>query len=155
MLGVLLSSITAEANRLLKNVHGGRYQLFRTAEGLGRSRKAGLDLEVFDAHAGGRRGVSSLSGGEKFLVSLALALGLSAVVQAQSGGIRMDAMFIDEGFGSLDPRSIADALDVLASVRGSRRLVGIISHVEALRESIEASVEVVKGRTGSRLKLHS
>lgn len=155
LLGVMLSSITAEANRLLKNVHGGRYQLFRTAEGLGRSRKAGLDLEVFDAHAGGRRGVSSLSGGEKFLVSLALALGLSAVVQAQSGGIRMDAMFIDEGFGSLDPRSIADALDVLASVRGSRRLVGIISHVEALRESIEASVEVVKGRTGSRLKLHS
>ena len=77
------------------------------------------------------------------------------MVQAQSGGIWMDAMFIDEGFGSLDPRSIADALDVLASVRGSRRLVGIISHVEALRESIEASVEVVKGRTGSRLKLHS
>nr|WP_243249406.1 SbcC/MukB-like Walker B domain-containing protein [Anaerotruncus rubiinfantis] len=151
----MLSSITAEANRLLKNVHGGRYQLYRTLEGSGRSRKAGLDLEVLDAHAGKRRPVAGLSGGEKFLVSLSLALGLSAVVQSQSGGIRMDAMFIDEGFGSLDPGSIADALDVLASVRGSRRLVGIISHVAALRENIDASIEVVKERAGSRLVLHA
>ncbi|MEM1484606.1 SMC family ATPase [Oscillospiraceae bacterium PP1C4] len=155
VLGVMLSSITAEANRLLQSVHGGRYQLFRTMEGTGRSRKAGLDLEVLDAHSGMRRGVASLSGGEKFLVSLALALGLSAVVQAQSGGIRMDAMFIDEGFGSLDPQSIADALDVLASVKGSRRVVGIISHVSTLRESIETSIEVVKDRSGSRLVIHA
>ncbi|MGI5966080.1 MAG: AAA family ATPase [Anaerotruncus rubiinfantis] len=155
VLGVMLSSITAEANRLLKNVHGGRYQLYRTLEGSGRSRKAGLDLEVLDAHAGKRRPAAGLSGGEKFLVSLSLALGLSAVVQSQSGGIRMDAMFIDEGFGSLDPGSIADALDVLASVRGSRRLVGIISHVAALRENIDASIEVVKERAGSRLVLHA
>lgn len=154
VLGIMLSSVTAQANRLLRRVHGGRYQLYRSAEGSGRARKVGLDLEVLDGNAGKRRGVSSLSGGEKFLVSLSLALGLSAVVQAQSGGIRMDVMFIDEGFGTLDPQSISDALEVLSSVKGSRRLVGIISHVEALRESIPTSIEVVKDRQGSSLKFH-
>lgn len=154
VLGIMLSSVTAQANQLLKNVHGGRYQLYRCAQGTGRIRKVGLDLEVLDGNSGKRRSVSSLSGGEKFLVSLSLALGLSSVVQAQSGGIRMDVMFIDEGFGTLDPQSINDALEVLASVKGSRRLVGIISHVQALRESIPSSIEVVKNRTGSRLKFH-
>ncbi len=154
VLGIMLSSVTAEANRLLRRVHGGRYQLFRSSEGTGRARKVGLDLEVLDSNSGKRRGVGSLSGGEKFLVSLSLALGLSAVVQAQSGGISMEAMFIDEGFGSLDPQSINDALEVLATVKGSRRLVGIISHVEALKESIGTSIEVVKNRQGSRLVFH-
>ena len=154
VLGIMLSSVTAEANRLLRRVHGGRYQLFRSSEGTGRARKVGLDLEVLDSNSGKRRGVASLSGGEKFLVSLSLALGLSAVVQAQSGGISMEAMFIDEGFGSLDPQSINDALEVLATVKGSRRLVGIISHVEALKESIGTSIEVVKNRQGSRLIFH-
>lgn len=154
VLGVMLSAVTVEANALLAQVHGGRYRLYRTLESLGTSRKAGLDLEVLDGNAGKRRSVSSLSGGEKFLVSLALALGLSSVVQSQAGGIRMDAMFIDEGFGSLDPHSIEDALAVLSSVRGSRRLVGIISHVAALEETVEASIEVRKERDGSRLILH-
>lgn len=154
VLGIMLSSVTAQANLLLRNVHGGRYQLYRCAQGTGRTRKVGLDLEVLDGNSGKRRSVTSLSGGEKFLVSLSLALGLSAVVQAQSGGIRMDAMFIDEGFGTLDPQSINDALEVLSSVKGSRRLVGIISHVQALRESIPSSIEVVKNRSGSRLKFH-
>ncbi len=152
VLGVMLSSVTREANRLLKLVHGGRYQLFRTAEKRGQAKKAGLDLEAFDSNTGERRSVSGLSGGEKFLVSLALSLGLSAVVQAQSGGIRMDAMFIDEGFGSLDPGSIEDAMAVLASVRGSSRLVGIISHVAMLRENIEAAIEVNKTKQGSTLR---
>lgn len=154
VLGVMLSSITAQANELLRHVHGGRYCLYRTVERVGSTRKAGLELEVLDAYTGGMRGVESLSGGEKFLVSLALALGLAAVVQAQSGGIRMDAMFIDEGFGSLDPASISDALEVLGAVRGARRLVGIISHVLALRETIETSIEVKKERDGSRLCVH-
>ena len=155
LLGVMLASVTGEANRLLAHVHGGRYRLYHTLEGVGRTRKVGLDLEVLDAHSGQRRSVAGLSGGEKFLVSLALALGLAAVVQSQSGGVQLDAMFIDEGFGSLDPQSIDDALEVLAQVRGSRRLVGIISHVTSLRESIEASIEVVKERGGSRLEIHS
>lgn len=150
ILGVMLSAVTARANVLLRCVHGGRYALYRK-EKTGGSRKDGLELEVADGYSGQRRGVESLSGGEKFLVSLSLALGLSAVVQAQSGGTAMDAMFIDEGFGTLDPQSIADALEVLASVRGAKRMVGIISHVAALEETIDASVEVVKDREGSRL----
>ena len=117
----------------------------------GRARKAGLELEVFDAYSGEKRSVAGLSGGEKFLVSLALSLGLSAVVQAQSGGIRIDTMFIDEGFGSLDTLSIRDALNVLGSVKGSKRLVGIISHVQMLKETIEASISVEKSRSGSTL----
>ena len=153
LLGVMLSSITAEANELLRHVHGGRYRLYRTTERVGNARKAGLDLEVLDAYTGGMRGVAGLSGGEKFLVSLALALGLSAVVQSQSGGIRMDAMFIDEGFGSLDPASVVDALGILSAVRGSRRLVGIISHLPALRETIETSIEVCKSPDGSSLRI--
>ncbi len=155
VLGVMLSSVAHEANRMLKLVHGGRYQLFRTSEGTGRARKVGLELEVFDSNTGEKRGVSGLSGGEKFLVSLSLSLGLSAVVQAQSGGIRMDAIFIDEGFGTLDPNSIEDAMAVLSSIRGGSRLVGIISHVGILRENIEASIEVEKTRRGSKLRMHT
>lgn len=155
VLGVMLTSVAAEANRLLKNVHDGRYQLCRTLEGSGRARKAGLELEVFDAYSGEKRGVAGLSGGEKFLVSLALSLGLSAVVQAQSGGIRIDTMFIDEGFGSLDSSSIRDALSILSSVKGSKRLVGIISHVQMLKETIESSISVEKDRNGSTLVVNS
>jgi len=155
VLGVMLTSVTVEANRLLKNVHDGRYQLCRTLEGSGRSRKAGLELEVFDGYSGEKRGVSGLSGGEKFLVSLALSLGLSSVVQSQYGGIKIDTMFIDEGFGSLDSSSINDALNILSSVKGSKRLVGIISHVQLLKETIEASITVQKDRNGSFLIINS
>lgn len=154
VLGVMLTSVTIEANRLLKNVHDGRYQLCRTLEGTGRTRKAGLELEVFDAYSGEKRSVAGLSGGEKFLVSLALSLGLSSVVQSQSGGIRIDTMFIDEGFGSLDSSSINDALNILSSVKGSKRLVGIISHVQLLKETIESGVSVEKSRNGSTLVIN-
>ena len=154
ILGVMLTAITQQANLLLKKVHDGRYQLFRTVEGRGRARKVGLDLEVFDSFSGEKRSVASLSGGEKFLVALALSMGLSAVVQAQSGGVRIDAMFIDEGFGSLDPSSIEDALAILATIRGGSRLVGIISHVQLLKENIDASIEVRKNRTGSEIVLN-
>ncbi|MEA4854441.1 MAG: SMC family ATPase [Christensenella sp.] len=154
ILGVMLTAITQQANLLLKKVHDGRYQLFRTVEGRGRARKVGLDLEVFDSFSGEKRSVASLSGGEKFLVALALSMGLSAVVQAQSGGVRIDAMFIDEGFGSLDPSSIEDALAILATIRGGSRLVGIISHVQLLKENIDAAIEVRKNRTGSEIVLN-
>lgn len=154
VLGVMLSAVTGEANKLLRQVHGGRYTLYRSSGRTGRTRNVGLDLEVFDSHTGERRSVSGLSGGEKFLVSLALSLGLSAVVQAQSGGIRIDAMFIDEGFGTLDSSSVEDALGLLAGIRGSSRLVGIISHVQMLRENIEASIQVVKTNRGSTIKMN-
>lgn len=154
VLGVMLSSVTHQANRLLSGVHEGRYRLYQTYERVGSGRNAGLDLEVLDGRTGLRRGVNSLSGGEKFLVALSLSLGLAAVVESQSGAISMQAMFIDEGFGSLDPASIQDALGVLTSVQGRGRLVGIISHVQLLRESLETGVEVVKDRSGSHLNAH-
>ncbi len=153
VLGHMLRGVTDEANRLLKLVHDGRYRLYRTDERIGKSRHSGLEFEIVDGYSQERRSVGSLSGGEKFLVSLVLSLGLSSVVQAQSGGIRMDTMFIDEGFGTLDDRSIEDALGILSSVRGSRRIVGIISHVAALRESIEISIAVKKSRSGSSLSI--
>ena len=151
VLGVMLTAITTEANRLLRSVHGGRYQLYRSDESTGRTQKRGLELDVLDRQSGERRSVTTLSGGEKFLVSLSLAIGLSTVVQAQGGGIRLEAMFIDEGFGSLDGSSIGDAFEVLQGIQRSHGLVGIISHVERLEETISSKIEVVKGPRGSRL----
>lgn len=152
VLGVMLSSITAEANKMLQKVHDGRYQLLRTMEKAGRARKAGLELEVFDQRTGMRRSVASLSGGEKFLVSLSLSLGLSAVVQTGCGGIQLQAMFIDEGFGTLDESSIADALQILAQIRHTGGIVGVISHVQVLKENIHCGIEVSKYNNGSKLK---
>lgn len=152
VLGVMLSSIIAEANKMLRQVHDGRYQLFRTLDTTGRTRKAGLELEVFDGRTGMRRGVASLSGGEKFLVSLALSLGLSAVVQMGCGGIRLQAMFIDEGFGTLDESSVADALQILTGMRHRDSIVGVISHIPMLKENIHCGIEVSKYHNGSKLK---
>lgn len=153
VLGVMMTSVTVEANRLLANVYAGRYRLYRTDEITGRRRKAGLELEVYDSHTNQRRSVTTLSGGEKFLVSLSLAIGLSTVVQAQGGGIRLEAMFIDEGFGSLDRESVADALEVLQGIRRGSGIVGIISHVEQLAEVIPTRLEISKGRHGSTCTL--
>lgn len=153
VLGVMLSGITREANRLLESVHGGRYQLYRTDEIAGSSRKSGLELEVLDRRSGQRRSVTTLSGGEKFLAALSLAIGLSTVVQAQGTGVRLEAMFIDEGFGSLDDASIDDALEVLQGIQRSHGLVGIISHVQRLAETIPAKLEITKSGSGSRCVL--
>lgn len=153
VLGVMLTSITIQANALLKNVYGGRYQLYRTDEIAGSSRKGGLELEVLDNANAERRSVTTLSGGEKFLVALSLAIGLSTVVQAQGGGIRLEAMFIDEGFGSLDADSISDALEVLQSIGKNCGVVGIISHVDRLEESIPTKLQVTKGAKGSSCRI--
>ena len=153
VLGVMLGSITREANRLLESVHGGRYQLYRTDEIAGSGRKGGLELEVLDRRSGQRRSVTTLSGGEKFLAALSLAIGLSAVVQAQGTGVQLEAMFIDEGFGSLDDASIDDALEVLQGVQRAHGLVGIISHVQRLAETIPSRLEIAKSGGGSRCVL--
>ena len=153
VMGILLSAVTKEANILLEGVHGGRYRLLRTREAVGQKRKAGLNFEVFDALSGENRGVQSLSGGEKFLLSLALCLGLSVFLQRQTGKMEIEAMFIDEGFGTLDSASIGEALDMLLSVKNSRRLVGIISHVAALSDTIACAVQVKKGERGSSLRI--
>lgn len=155
VLGVMMTSVTVEANRLLAGVYRGRYRLYRTDEISGRKKKGGLELEVYDSHTNQRRSVTTLSGGEKFLVSLSLAIGLSTVVQAQGGGIRLEAMFIDEGFGSLDRESVTDALDVLQGVRRGSGIVGIISHVEQLEEVIPTRLEITKGKKGSMCTLRS
>lgn len=153
VLGVMLSSITQSANQLLTHVHQGRYQIYRSDEASGRTRKYGLELSIYDSYTCSYRSVVSLSGGEKFLVSLALSLSLSAVVQARNGGIHLEAMFIDEGFGTLDEHSIADALQVLQRMSSHKGIVGIISHVDLLKENIGAGIEVVKTRQGSSLTL--
>ena len=153
VLGIMLGSITQQANQLLKLVHNGRYQIFRSDEASGRTRKYGLELSIYDSFTCNTRSVVSLSGGEKFLVSLALSLALSAVVQARNGGIQLDTMFIDEGFGTLDEHSIADALAVLQIMSSSRGYVGIISHVELLKENIPAGILVEKSREGSHVQI--
>lgn len=153
VLGIMLSSITQQANQLLKNVHGGRYQIYRSDEASGRTRKFGLELSIYDTYSCSMRSVVSLSGGEKFLVSLALSLALSTVVQARNGGVVMETMFIDEGFGSLDEQSLSDALQILSSMSCGKAMIGIISHVELLKENIPYGIEVSKHRDGSSCKL--
>ncbi len=149
----MLSSITAAANQLLAHVHDGRYRIYRSTKTSGKVRKSGLELCVYDAYSQSERSVISLSGGEKFLVSLALSMALSTVVQAKNGGIRMETMFIDEGFGSLDEQSIADALQLLSNMVRRKSTIGIISHVELLKENIPYGIRVVKDKNGSFCEL--
>ena len=156
VLSVFLDDVVDYANKRLRILSQDRYQLYRTEEVLHGNRKAGLDLEVFDSYSGKKRLVHNLSGGETFFTSLALALGLADVATANAGGIRLDAMFIDEGFGTLDSETLDLAIKTLMNLDGEYRLVGIISHVAELKERIPSNrLEVVKGRNGSNIKIHS
>lgn len=141
-------TLVAASARLVK-MSRGRYRLERRRERLDQRRASGLDLDVFDDYTGLARPVNTLSGGESFLASLALALGLADVVQSYAGGLRMDALFIDEGFGTLDPEALDEALKVLIDLRENGRLVGIISHVPELKERIDVRLEVTPTRHGS------
>lgn len=155
VLGVMFSSVIAAANQMLEKVHGGRYRLFRSDEKGQGSNKKGLELKVFDSYSregDEGRSVKTLSGGEKFLVSLALSIGMSTV--AQKSGTHLDAMFVDEGFGSLDQNSIEDALEVLTSIQKANGMVGIISHVQVLQDNIPAKLEIKKGKDGSRIVMN-
>ena len=116
-------------------------------------RGAGLDLEVFDEYTGRSRPASTLSGGEGFMASLSLALGLSDVVQAYAGGVQLDTLFIDEGFGSLDLESLDMAMKALIDLQERGRTVGVISHVEEMKQQIDVAIEVVPGLRGSRVRL--
>lgn len=129
-----------------------QYKLVRKEE-KNRTSKVGLDLNVFDYHTGKHRSVSTLSGGESFKASLALALGLSDVVQNYSGGIKIDAMFVDEGFGSLDEESLEQAINILYNLTEGNRIVGIISHVGELRNRIDKKIVVKKGINGSSVEI--
>ena len=143
--------VVAAANRRLTVLTDGLFTLRCKEEARDRVRQSGLDLDVLDRGTGQWRDVSTLSGGESFLASLALALGLSDVVQAQSGAIRMEAMFIDEGFGTLDDNALRNALRVLADLADGKRLIGIISHVHELEERIEKQIVVTKTPMGSKI----
>ena len=145
--------VIAAANVRLECMSAGRYALAWQEEGGPRNRKTGLGLDVFDAFTNGRRDVKTLSGGESFLASLALALGFADVVQSQSGGSRLETMFIDEGFGSLDEESLQRALSVLTGLAQGERLVGVISHVAALREALDRKIIVRRGQNGSHVEI--
>lgn len=129
----------------------GRYTLVHSDARTG-GRRAGLGLHVVDAWTGSERDTATLSGGETFFASLALALGLADVVTEEAGGVRLDTLFIDEGFGSLDDQTLDEVLDVLDSLRERDRSVGIVSHVADLRRRIPVRLEVVKERQGSSVR---
>ncbi len=158
VLGTFLDEVLSQASFRLVRMSKGRFRLQRATRAADMRRAGGLDLEVFDEHTGSLRPVSTLSGGEGFLAALALALGLAEVVQSHSGGVRLETIFIDEGFGSLDPEALDAAIDTLVHLArsgengGAGRLVGIVSHVPELRERIDARLEIVPGLEGSRAR---
>ncbi|MFD7296277.1 AAA family ATPase [Streptomyces sp. NPDC059897] len=148
VLAARLEQVAAAATARLRRMSSGRYTLVHSDSLAGRGR-SGLGLHVVDAWTGRERDTATLSGGETFFASLALALGLADVVTDEAGGVRLDTLFIDEGFGSLDDQTLDEVLDVLDSLRERDRSVGIVSHVGDLRRRVHAQLEVVKGRDGS------
>lgn len=142
--------ILEHANQKLYQLSNGRYQLIRRKEEERRNLSSGLNLDVLDQYTGRERDVKTLSGGETFLASLSLALGLSEAVQQQSGCVQIQAMFIDEGFGSLDETALENAIQLLQQLSGQNCMVGIISHVSALAERFDAQIRVEKTPNGSR-----
>ncbi|HEX5146254.1 MAG TPA: SbcC/MukB-like Walker B domain-containing protein, partial [Conexibacter sp.] len=152
VLAARLEEVAAAATVRLERMSNGRYRLAHTDERAQRRRHAGLELRVLDGWTGEARSPATLSGGETFLASLALALGLADVVAAEAGGSRLETLFVDEGFGSLDERTLDEVLDVLDALREGGRTVGIVSHVAELRQRIPARLRVVKGRDGSHVE---
>jgi exonuclease SbcC len=151
VLAARLEQVAEVASRRLQDMSGGRYTfLHNDAQGRHGAR-GGLGLDVFDEYTGVRRATKTLSGGESFMASLALALGLADVVTAETGAVQIDTLFVDEGFGTLDPQALDAVMTVLDELRRGGRTVGVISHLEELRTRIPTRLEVVSGRHGSRL----
>lgn len=140
--------IIARANTRFMVMSGGQYELKRRKEAENNRSQSGLDLDVIDHYNGTERSVKSLSGGESFKASLSLALGLSDEIQSSAGGVKLDAMFVDEGFGSLDDESLDQAMKALSSLADGNRLVGIISHVAELKNRIDKQIVVKKEHSG-------
>ncbi|EDO1158733.1 SMC family ATPase [Listeria innocua] len=152
ILAMFLDTIIHRANHRLSKMTSGRFELKRKIEKAKGNVQSGLELEVFDEYTGLTRHVKTLSGGESFKTSLALALSLAEVVQEMAGGISLETMFIDEGFGTLDPESLEVAVECLLETQENGRLVGIISHVPELKERISARLEVTATNHGSTTK---
>ena len=147
--------ITRAANIRLDMITDGRYRFFRREEiDAGKKSKNALALDILDNYTGKKRPVSTLSGGESFKASLSLALGLSDSISSRAGGITIDSLFIDEGFGSLDKRqSLSDAVNMLVSLSTHHKLIGIISHCDELKEQIRRQIVVTRGRDGSHVRV--
>ena len=152
VLATILDEVLTLANLRLQDMSHHRYQLKREMHATDRRSTEGLELAVIDRWTGNIRPVNTLSGGETFLASLALALGLADTAQAYAGGLRMDMMLIDEGFGTLDGEALDEAIRVLLELRTGGRLVGIISHVDELRRRIDTRLEIQKTEQGSRAR---
>lgn len=152
VLGAILDEVVYAANLRLQKMSRSRYSLERSDYTGGGRGKQGLDLAVMDAFTGQSRPANTLSGGETFLASMALALGLADVIQSYAGGIHMDTMFIDEGFGTLDPDTLELAIETLVQLQSSGRLIGMISHVPELKTRIPVHLEVTRGDDGSTAK---
>ena len=152
VMGTIFKEVLEMANRRLDIMSGGRYSLVHSLSASRANAAAGLEIEVLDVATGKQRPANSLSGGESFQVSLSLALGLSDVVQGHAGGIGLDTIFIDEGFGALDGGALDNAITVLNQLTEGNRLVGIISHVDKLEESIPQKLRVRKTAHGSELR---
>ncbi len=153
VLAALLDEVLEAATARLRVMTRNRYELVRRREPGDQRSAGGLDLDVLDQNTGRQRPAHSLSGGEGFLASLALALGLSDVVQRHAGGIQLDALFIDEGFGSLDSEALELAIDTLKALQAGGRSVGIISHVDELKQQIPAGIRVEAGLSGSHVHI--
>ena len=153
VLAAFLHDVCELANQRLATMTGGRYSLLVHRGDTPGNRSAGLDLRVLDAHTGEERDVSTLSGGETFQASLALALAVADAVEQHAGGIRMDALFVDEGFGTLDPDALELAMDELDALRAGGRMVGVISHVGTMQERIRTGIRVIPSELGSTLRV--
>lgn len=147
------NQILLEANKRLKRMTNQRFELLRREEASNLRSQTGLELDVMDYYTGRIRSVKSLSGGESFKASLSLALGLSDVIQSYAGGVEIDTLFIDEGFGALDAESLEQAIQTLSGLASGNRLVGIISHVSELKERIDRQIIIEKNRAGSNLRI--
>jgi DNA repair protein SbcC/Rad50 len=153
VLAARLEHVAAAASERLVAMSDGRYLLQHTDAKAARGAKSGLGLEVVDQWTGFRRDTSTLSGGESFMASLSLALGLADVVQQESGGVEIETLFVDEGFGSLDEQSLEQVMDALEGLRDGGRVVGLVSHVAEMKQRIGAQLQVLKGRNGSTLRI--
>ena len=143
--------ILRRANLRLMTMSSGQYEMKRRESADNKKDKSGLELNVIDHYNGSERSVKTLSGGETFQASLSLALGLSDKIQSMAGGIQMDAMFVDEGFGSLDEDALNQAVKALGNLAEGKKLVGIISHVSELKDRIDKKIVITKNRSGERV----
>jgi exonuclease SbcC len=152
VLAARLEQVAACASQRLLRMSSGRFSLLHSAQSATARGRGGLALRVLDAWTGQERDPATLSGGESFSASLALALGLADVVTAEAGGAVLETLFVDEGFGSLDDDTLDEVMGVLDELRDGGRTVGLVSHVSELRQRIPVQLRVVKGRSGSAVR---